>query len=405
MLTTKVETASKPKKNLLRYLRWRDLIVVLMGLALGWWINHRYSFHQPTDYQKWQARPQLRPLDGAIVGVKPGQSGLPPCFFIVPKSASDQPVVSGSVGDCLRLVPDGRKLDLFEIDLGGGFAHIRTDLDVADVMPLAFTRSVIPLDDWAKRHKIYLPHVYDSFLFGDRFPYTFVDWTLPDRENVHYERVSPGTGFADAVYEAKCADEIFAGSQIKWNGWGWDLSLENGTTFLSPEAYSATRPQQGSLVGIFDKEGHQVRLSRKSSGDLTEIESPSGHWIKFTYDEGRMTEAKDSLRNVAAYKYDAEGRLASVVYSRGSAIKYSYDSANRVVRLEESPSGTILENKYNSNGVVEQTSVNGEIYSFRRLVDDVDITDPKGVVTRVHITTTDRNMTYTVEKVVHPSDQ
>jgi YD repeat-containing protein len=164
--------------------------------------------------------------------------------------------------------------------------------------------------------------VYEPFLFGDRFPYTFLNWTLPDREPVHYERISPGTAFVDAVYEAKSTDQMFAGSRINWNGWGWDLSLENGTTFLSPEAYNATRPQQGSLVGIFDKEGHEVRLSRKSNGDLTEVESPSGRWIKLAYDKGRMIEARDSTKSVAKYTYDAEGRLVSVVYSAGSAIKY-----------------------------------------------------------------------------------
>ena len=295
MLADEVETPPKPKKNILRYLRWRDLIVVLLGLTLGWWINHSYSFRGPTDYQKWQARSQPRPLGRGQDAGKPGQSGLPPCFFILPKGASDQPFVSGSVGDCLHLVPDGRKLDLFEISLLGGFAHIKTDLHVADVMPLAFTHIVIPLDDWAKRNRIYLHHVYDPFLTGHRRPYTFADWMLPDQESIHYERISPGTSYADAVFEAKSSGEIFEGSRINWNGWGWDLSLEDGTTFLSPEAYSATRPQQGSLVGIFDKEGHEVRLLRKSSGDLTEVKSPSGYWIKLAYDEGRMIGATDSL--------------------------------------------------------------------------------------------------------------
>jgi YD repeat-containing protein len=400
-----VETPCKPKKNVLRYLRWRDLIVVLVGLALGWWANHRYSFHEPTDYQKWQARPQLRPLERASVGENPGQNGLPPCLFIVPKGVIDQPFTSGSVGDCLRLVPDGAKLDVFEIALGGGFVHIKTDLYVADVMSLAFTRSVIPVDDWAKRQRVYLPHVYDPFLFGDRFPYTYLDWTLPDREPVRYQRVSPGPGFADAVYEATSTDQIFAGSRINWNGWGWDLSLENGTTFLSPEAYNATRPQQGSLVGIFDKEGHEVRLSRKSSGDLTKLESPSGRWITFSYDQGRMIEAKDSLRNAAKYTYDAEGRLVSVAYSASSATKYWYDSANRVVRIEDSQSGTTVENKYSLTGSVEQTTVDGETYGIRTVVDEVDITGPNGVVTRVHVTAKATSMTYTVEKAAHGSDR
>jgi YD repeat-containing protein len=379
---------------------------VLLGLALGWWINHGYSFHEPTDYQKWQARQELRPLQRDTVDGKPRPSASPPYFFIVPKGARNQPVASGSVGDCLHLVPDGRNLDLFEIVLLGGFIHVKTDLYVTDdVMPLAFTCAVIPLVAWAKRFRVNLPHVYDPFLSGDRFPYTYLDWTLPDLETVRYERTSPGTGYTDAVYEAKSSDEIFAGSRINWNGFGWDLSLENGTTFLSPEAYNATRPQQGSLAGIFDKEGHEIRLTRKSSGDLTKVESVSGRWAKFAYYKGRMIEARDSLKNVASYTYDAEGRLASVLYSEGSAIKYSYDSANRVVRLEDSSSGTMLENKYSRTGTIEQTTVDGKTYGIRHLVDEIDITDPAGAVTRVHIMPTDRDMTYTVENVAHGSDR
>lgn len=400
-----MDTPSQAKKSVLRYLRWRDLIVVLVGLALGFWINHGYSFREPTDYQKWQARPQLRPMERPSIVEKPGENGLQPCLFIVPKGVVDQPVPSGSVGDCLRLVPDGAKRDVFEIVLQGDFVHVKTDLYVDDVMSLAFTRCVIPLDDWAKRQRVYLPHVYDPFLSGDRFPYTYLDWTLPDRAPVRYQRVSPGTGFADAVYEAMSNDPIFVGSRTSWNGWGWDLTLEDGTTFLSPEAYNAKRPQQGSLVGIFDKQGHEVRLTRKSSGDLAKIESPSRRWIKFSYDEGHIIEAKDSLGNGAKYTYDVEDRLVSVDYAAGSTIKYWYDSANRIVRIEDSLSGTTLENKYSRTGSIEQTTIDGETYGIRHLVDEVQITGPQGAVTRVHITENGRNTSYTVEKLCHGSDR
>jgi hypothetical protein len=60
--------------------------------------------------------------------------------------AIDQSVVAGSVGDCLLLMPDGKKLDLFEIPLLGGLAHIRTDLYIPDLIPIAFARSAIPLN-------------------------------------------------------------------------------------------------------------------------------------------------------------------------------------------------------------------------------------------------------------------
>ena len=396
-----MDTVNLPQKNILRYLRWRDLIVVIAGLALGYWISHGFSFHTPTDYEKWRVRPQLPPIERPRTGEKLGQSGLAPCLFIVPKGVTDQPFLSGSVGDCLRLVPDGTKLDVFEIPLEGGFLHIKTDLYVPDVIPLAFTRCVVPMDGFAKQHKVYLPHVYDPFLLGDRVPYTYLSWILPDRQVVHYQRVSRGTGYADAVYEARSGDQIFAGSRVAWNGFGWDLSLANGTTLLSPEAYSATRPQQGSLVGIFDEQGREVQLARKSNGDLTKVVSPSGSWIKFSYDGGRLIEVEDSLGNTSKYTYDAENRLVRVTHSAGSGIQYSYDSANRIVQIEDSLSGSVLKNKYGLTGSVEQTAVDGETYSIRYLVDDVDITGPKGVVTRVHLAEQNSNTMYTIEKVGH----
>jgi YD repeat-containing protein len=399
-----VGVSSRPRKSLSRFLRWRDLAVVVLGIALGFWIN-RHSLREPTDYQKWQARAQLHALDGSISRLKAGQTGLPPCFFLVPTGVNDQLVASGSVSDCLLLTPDGKKLDLFEIALLGGFAHIKTDLYVPDVIPIALTRSIIPLADWARRNEVFLPHVYDPFLSGDRLPYTYLDWRLPDGESIHYVRVSPGTGYADAVYEAASSHPGFEGSKIKWNGWGWDLSLVDGTTFLSPEAYNATRPQQGSLVGIFDKQGREVRLSRKSSGALSEIDAPGGAWIKLDYRGNRMTRARSSAGNAAQYEYDREDRMVTVRYATGSSIKYSYDSSNRIVGLDDSSSGSKLEINYNSLGIVEQVMINEDVYRFHHLVDDTDITGPKGIVTRVHTEAKGGNMSYSVVQFAHTSDR
>src|SRR5262249_32559200 len=145
-------------------------------------------------------------------------------------------------------------------------------------------------------------------------------------------------------------DRTFSRSRIAWNGWGWDLSSSSGLTLLSPEAYYAERPQQGSVVGIFDEQGHEVKLTRDSNGDLTKIVSPTGAWMKLSYSRGRLTEAEDSLGNSTKYAYDGESRLMSVVYSGGSTLRYSYDSEGRVVEIGESPSGILLKNTYGSNG-------------------------------------------------------
>lgn len=389
------------KKNLLGYLRWRDVVAVCIGLALAWRIN--YAFREPSDYQKWLARPRPGSSGQTAGGPTAGQTGLPPCLFLVPEGVPDQPVISGSIGDCLRPVPDGRTLNLFEIVLGNGFVPLKTDLYVNDVMPLAFTRIVMPLDEWAGRYAVYVPNTYEPFLTGDRRPYTYSDWGLPDRETVHFQRISPGTGFADAVFEAKSDDGIFAGARLAWNGWGWDLSLANGTTLLSPEAYNATRPQQGSLVAIFDQQGREVRLSRQRNGDLAKVDSPNGRWIKFAYENGHMIAASDDSGKTVRYSYDGEGRLASVVYPEGATVRYLYDDGNRIVRVEDSATGTAVQNTYGPNGIVEQTSLDGNTYRIRRLVDDIDVTDPRGTVTRVHMSLTNGQSLYTIEKINHES--
>ena len=188
----------------------------MAGIGVGLWLNHHFTPYNPTDYQKWQARPQLAAVaSSGEVGA--GQSGLLPCLFIA-ASGGAQRFVSGSIGDCLRLVPDGTQVDVFEIPLTGGFLHVKTDLYVSDVMPLAFTRCVVPLDDWARRFHVYVPHVYDLFMYGDRFPYTYLNWTLPDRQEVHYQRVSAGTRYEDAVYEASASDRSFRNRASRGTG-------------------------------------------------------------------------------------------------------------------------------------------------------------------------------------------
>ena len=397
-----MDPVQKPKKkSIFRFLRWREFVFIAAGIALGTWVDHYYISLRPNEYQKWQARPQLSSPERARGYSRAGQSGLPPCLFIVPKGVLDKDFVSRSVGDCLQLLPDGTNLDLFEIPLWGPFVHIKTDLYVPDVMPLAFTRCSVPLDDWAKRNRIYVPHVYDLFMFGDRRPYTYLFWMLPDRQEIHFKRVSPGTGYEDAVFESTSEDSIFSRARVAWNGWGWDLNLQSGLTVLSPEAYWAKRPQQGSVVGIFDQEGREVRLERDSDGDLTKIISPGGKSIDLRYRRGHLAEAKDSVGSSSRYTYDDEGRLVKADYSSGSAVRYLYDSANRVVELDGSPAGTVLKIRYGSAGVIEQAVVDGDTYDLRRSAGDVEIAGPKGVVTRVHASERDGKLMYTVEGAVN----
>jgi YD repeat-containing protein len=188
-----------------------------------------------------------------------------------------------------------------------------------------------------------------------------MDWRLPDGRTIHYTRISPGSGFADPVYETQSNVAPFARSRVSWNGWGWDLALQDGTTWLSPEAYNATRPQQASLIGIFDKNGNEVRLVRKKDGRLVKIKNPDGGWIAFSYDgDGRMTESADTAGHAAKYAYDSDDQISAVHYADGSTTKYAYDSSSRLLTASNSATGLSLSAVYNTNGQIEHLYIDGE---------------------------------------------
>src|SRR5271156_2044911 len=387
-------------KNYLRCRGWKDFIVICVAVAL--WTGVRHYLSPPSDYSKWKARVKAAPE--LSISHEPGQSGLPPCFFIVPQKAVNHPTLdSGSVDDCLSLLPNGQRLDLFEISFVGGFLPIKTDLYVPDTIPLAFTRTYVPLTTWAKRFQVFLPHVYDPFLTGSRFPYTYQDWQLPDGQSIHYDRISAGTGFADAIFGAISSDRIFANSRVNWNGWGWDWTLADGTTYLSPEAYNSTRPQQGSLTGIFDRNGNEVRLKRSASGDLTEIVSPQGHWIRFEYSQSHLIRAHDSLGNVVEYEYDANNRLISVKYPDGHSTKYSYDAVNRVIAVQDPSEDIAMEIKYDSNGAVAEITTDRErTYQFRYVFDETlrsavaFVLEPSGELIQVSMRAQEYTVAYSI---------
>jgi YD repeat-containing protein len=258
---------------------------------------------------------------------------------------------------------------------------------------------------WSDQFQVDLPNVYEPFLSGSRFPYTYLDWRLPDGRSIRYERISPGTGYADAVYGAISSDRIFTNSRINWNGFGWDWTLANGTTYLSPEAYNATRPQQGSLVGIFDRNGNEVRLSRDANGELAEIESPGGRWIRFEYgQQPHMIRAKDSAGNVVEYEYDSGDRLTVVRYPGGRTTKYSYDTADRIIKVEDPSEEIELEIKYDSSGGVAELTVDSKYsYNFRYVSDKVSKTTralmsgPDGRVTQVNIHSEGSTFSYSIQ--------
>jgi hypothetical protein len=98
---------------------WTDLVVkvcfvLLVGSMVGWYLP-RYLYREPNDRQKWLVRPKLQTEENHSLQTDEHQSE--PCFFLLPSGTSDGPAESGEITDCVTLVPNGKKLDLLELNL------------------------------------------------------------------------------------------------------------------------------------------------------------------------------------------------------------------------------------------------------------------------------------------------
>jgi len=285
----------------------------------------------------------------------------------------------------------------------GLFVLNKTDLFIPDsVTPIEFKRTYRPGDTFSRAFGLGASHSYDLFLVGDTHPYTFIDLILPDGGRIHYDRISPGTGFADAVYEHVSTPTRYYKSKIAWNGTGWSLTLKDGTLFRFDEGAGASRPGQGGVLSIVDRNGNQTTIARDSAGNATKITSPGGRWVEFTYDaSNRITQAKDTIGRIVTYEYDATGRLIKVTDPNGGITEYTYDASSRMLTLKDARGIIYLTNEYDATGkVTKQTMVDTGTYLFNYTMNgsdvaQLDVTDPRGKVSRRIFNTAGQMLSFT----------
>jgi hypothetical protein len=379
-------TGARQKKGYLRSPGWQNFVFVCALLVVALGVKHFFyalPVSEVSHFEQWKDRPKLDP----VVAQMP-ERRVDPCLFIVPPGASNQPIASGSIGECLALLPDGRRLDLYEVNLWwGNFAPIKTDLYVPGFMPLAFTRTHTA-DNLAIRDHRYFRNVYDPYFF---WRYDSVEWYLPDGVRINYERNSFSAtddhpSWSQGHYDTLVPLPMFRGSRANWTGSGWDLSLQDGTTYLLD-------PKHGWLAGIFDENANEIYLTRKSNGELTEITSPNGKWIRFSQQKGLLSRATDSLGDSVNYIYDERGRLKRMTDSRGDATEYEYNSFSHIAKIVDSKGSKAVEIGYDpderNNKVVQVSLPDGGTFHIAYFLDRetgagyVDITDPKGKKRRV----------------------
>ncbi|MFC0005790.1 pre-peptidase C-terminal domain-containing protein [Micromonospora siamensis] len=268
------------------------------------------------------------------------------------------------------------------VDLATGlFVDEHTDLLVNDVLPISITRTYRQNDTNSREFGIGANFTYGIFVYSEQ-QYVQADLVLPDSGKVHFDRVSPGTGWTDAVFKAVNTTGPYRDAVMSWNGDGWDLVRSDGLTFVFGE--------NAPLQSIRDRHGNQITLTRSSggqSGDITQITSPNGRWIKLSYSGGRVTRAQDNAGRVVQYGYDTSGRLTSVTSPGGRTTTYGYDTAHRMTTVTDARGITYLTNTYDANGrVASQAMPDGVSYRFAYTTDangrvvKTAVTEPDGSV-------------------------
>jgi RHS repeat-associated protein len=273
------------------------------------------------------------------------------------------------------------------VDLHSGlFVHRSTDLYLPDSIPVQLTRTYREGDSNSYSFGIGTTSIYDMRLWSIH-NYQDADLILPDGGRVHYVRTSPGTGYTDAVYTAQAAPGAFDQSTIRWDAGirGWDLTERDGMTYVFGE--------MAPLQAIRDRYGNQLTITRTSGqfGNITQLTSPHGRWIRFTYDaSNRITSAHDNSGRTVSYTYDGSGRVATATDADGGTTTYTYDAASQMTSITDPRNVTVLTNTYDSNGrVLDQTLGDGAVYHFAYTLDgsgnvtQTSVTDPRGYVREV----------------------
>lgn len=273
--------------------------------------------------------------------------------------------LSDSISNHAISVQHEEPVNQFEVDLRSGMFVLRqTDFFIPDSVPVNLIRTFRPWDNVPRAFGIGANHPYDICPTGNRHPYTYMDLFLEDGNSLHFDRVSKGINYADAVYKHYETSAEFYGSQISWNGNGWDLRFNDGSLFLFPEAYHAKNFAQGAAIEMRDTKGNRTLLHRDASRNLEELVSPSGHKIGFDYDDaGRVVYASDEAGHVRHYSYDSAGHLASVSDHQGVLYRFTYEKDEMTAILDRAGS-VVVHNRYRGGRVIEQKLSNNNIYRY-----------------------------------------
>lgn len=234
--------------------------------------------------------------------------------------------------------------DADPFDLVTGIYHREyPDLYVEDSIPLNFVRTQRNLDDRSRAFGIGASTSYDMFIVGDSQKFSWVALVNAAGSQIRYQRITPGTGFTDAVFKNTTAPSEFLGSIIFWEHGSWTVRLLNSTEYTVQGCSATSKPGQCAVKEIRLK-GEKVTIQRDVQGNIQRITSPHQHYILVKTDPGgRITRAEDDAGHWVIYEYDPAGWLKKAQTWRGEIDEFRYDGKFNMVWVSEkdrsSPAG------------------------------------------------------------------
>jgi RHS repeat-associated protein len=281
------------------------------------------------------------------------------------------------------------------VDCGTGlFTHTVTDMLLPDVMPIAVTRTYRQNDPVARNFGIGTNLSYAMYLYTTStaaVPST-VQLIMADSSRVNFSLQS-GSSLGTAVWQNTDAVDEFAGAILTGDSTNevFRATTRDGTVYTF-----GTHPYN-QLRSITDRNGNAVSFtfSAGTSGNITQITSPSGRYIQLVYDScNRISQATDNTGRSVGYFYDSTactGRLNSVQDMDGYSEQYGYtdpSDSTRLTTITDKRGNLVTTNAYDSNGRVhQQTLADGTYWLFNYTLDSTNtyvvqtqITDPRGTV-------------------------
>lgn len=289
-----------------------------------------------------------------------------PCVYFSVEPKTEEPAV-GDCGMSTSLFTD--PVDRFEVDLRyGNFVVRQTDLFLNDDFAVPLTRVYTSLD-WFEPNHVHAfgkntNHTYDIAPLGMKYPYSWLAIALEDSDFLSFDRVSQGTGWADAVFRHTETDGRFYKAITYWNDKGWTTKLTDGSSITFPVAYKPQKIADGAPIEIQDAKGNRLQLIRDADHKIEEIHTSKGHLMRFTYnDQGWIMRAEDDLGHWVVYLYNSDGMLVTVLYSSGKKRLYDYDGTN-LTAISDEEDRVLVHNTYENERIVSQEFPDGKVYEY-----------------------------------------